>query len=362
MSEINSATGHDVTTPAGLKAALEDLRARNEMIRARDAAAQLGVSEAELVACRVGDGVVRLKEDFGSLIKALPMLGTVMVLTRNDHVVHEKVGEFDKISIQPSSGLVLNHDIDLRIFLNHWHFGFAVSEEVRSGLRHSLQFFSLDGTAIHKVYLREESDKRAYDALTQTFRHDDQSPGIETGASIPKTTDRTDSEIDVEGLRSHWAALQDTHDFFGMLRDFGVGRQQALRLVGDEFASEVNPRSLREMLTRAAEDETSIMCFVGNPGCIQIHTGPVVKLKETGPWFNVLDPKFNLHLREDKIARAWVVRKPTRDGVVTSLELFDEDGFNFVMFFGERKPGQQELGTWRDLAESLPRLGSKEAA
>jgi hypothetical protein len=45
-----------------------------------------------------------------------------------------------------------------------------------------------------------------------------------------------------------------------------------------------------------------------------------------GPWLNVLDPGFNLHLREDLIASAWIVRKPTADGVVSSLELFDAGG------------------------------------
>ncbi len=349
-------------TPTALLAAFRDLRDRNEMIRTRDAAEKLGVSEAELVACRTGDGVTRLKSDFGKIIKALPALRTVMILTRNDHVVHEKVGEFGKINIQPSAGIVLNHHIDLRLFLNHWHFGFAVTEKVKSGIRHSLQFFALDGNAIHKVYLRDESDKAAYDALVKTFTSDDQSADLAVATSIPKNTDRPDSEIDVDGLKAHWAALQDTHDFYGMLRDFGVGREQALRLVGDEFVTEVAPSALRAMLTRAAETKLSIMCFVGNPGCIQIHTGPVETLKEMGPWYNVLDPQFNLHLREDRIARAWVVRKPTRDGIVTSLELYDDDGANFVQFFGERKPGQVELDDWRDLAAALPRAGSKEAA
>jgi hypothetical protein len=37
------------------------------------------------------------------------------------------------------------------------------------------------------------------------------------------------------------------------------------------------------------------MCFVGNRGCIQIHTGPVKNIKIMGPWLNVMDPGFNLH-------------------------------------------------------------------
>jgi putative hemin transport protein len=68
---------------------------------------------------------------------------------------------------------------------------------------------------------------------------------------------------------------------------------------------------------------------------------------------NVLDPGFNLHLREDHIASAWVVKKPTVDGLVTSLELFDAQGDTIAMFFGERKPGKRELCEWRALIENI---------
>src|SRR3546814_4658978 len=68
------------------------------------------------------------------------------------------------------------------------------------------------------------------------------------------------------------------------------------------------------------------MIFVGSPGMVQIHTGPVTTLKQVGPWFNVLDPGFNLHLRDGDITEAWVVRKPTRDGIVTALEVYDAEG------------------------------------
>jgi putative hemin transport protein len=74
-------------------------------------------------------------------------------------------------------------------------------------------------------------------------------------------------------------------------------------------------------------------------------------------WLNVLDPNFNLHLREDSIAHVWVVEKPTVDGVVTSVEAFDHQGELMAMFFGARKPGKPELQGWRDILDKLPRRG-----
>jgi putative hemin transport protein len=325
----------------------------NPGARARDIAMGLGVSEAELVASRCGEGVTRLDGDWGEMLRALTPLGEVMALTRNAHCVHEKHGVYDKISIGPGHGMVLNHDIDLRLFLSHWHFAFAVSEEVKSGLRHSLQFFDIDGAAVHKIYVTGKSDPAAYDAVADRFRADDQSPELTVTPLPPRRTDRPDADIDTGNFHLHWRALQDTHDFFGMLSEFGVGRAQAMRLAEEEFAAPVPEDTLRRMLTLASERTVPIMCFVGNPGCIQIHTGPVRALKAMGPWFNVLDPSFNLHLREDAIAQTWIVRKPTRDGIVTSVELFDADGFCFVQFFGERKPGKAEREDWRALVSEL---------
>ena len=51
----------------------------------------------------------------------------------------------------------------------------------------------------------------------------------------------------------------------------------------------------------------------------------------------------------DRIDSAWIVRKPTKDRIVTSLEVFDADGTLMAMLFGARKPGRPEQGGWRAL-------------
>lgn len=339
---------------AGRWAALKE---RAPSIRSRDAANELGVSEAELIASAAGWAAIRLKDDFSALLQRLPDVGEVMVLTRNDHVVHEKVGAFGDVRIGPGHGLVLNHDVDLRLFMGQWRHGFEVTDTLKDGSQQrSLQFFDAEGVAVHKVYERRATDADAWTRIVRTFMADDQGGELAIKSLPDLPADLPDGQIDLEGLRAHWSDLKDVHDFFGMLKEFKVGRLQAMRLVGAPFVEQVEPAAARDMLEAVAADETPIMCFVGNRGCIQIHSGPVKDIKVMGPWLNVLDPGFNLHLREDRIARAFVVRKPTRDGYVTSLELFGPDGRNFAMFFGARKEGRAELEAWRSVLAALPRL------
>ena len=335
-------------------------------MRIRNAAEELGVSEGELIAAQTGAGVTRLIDDAEAILSALEPLGEVMALTRNENCVHERKGVYMNGSFSRmgpmAMGLFVNPDIDLRLFMNHWAFCFAVTEDSRVGPRKSLQFFDKSGQAVHKVYLTTKSDEAAYDALVAGNPHADQSPAITVEAYDPPAADKADSEIDWDGLRTAWENLKDTHDFFPMLRKYKVGREQCFRKVGADLAYRVGNDAARRVLDMARDEDCEIMVFVGNRGCIQIHTGPVRKLVEHRPWYNVLDPKFNLHLREDRIARTWVTRKPTEDGVVTAVEVFDDTGELIATFFGKRKPGIPELDLWREIVAELPAMEAAHAA
>jgi putative hemin transport protein len=332
-----------------LKSQWETFKAENPKVRIRDAAQQLGVSEAELIATTVGSSAIRLTDDFQAILKEVESLGYVMALTRNDHCVHERKGIYKKLSFQGSMGLAVNPDIDLRLFMSQWKSGFAVDENGRK----SLQFFGKDGAAVHKIFMTEQSDAAAYEKLVSTYTAQQQHNPLEITAAAQPAVEKADAEIDAEGFRTAWLNLKDTHEFHGMLRNFGVSRMQGLRLAPVGYASQITKDSLKSILHKASETDLEVMVFTGSAGCIQIHTGLVKKLLETGPWFNVLDPEFNLHLREDGIDAVWLVKKPTEDGIVTSIEVFDAQGNIIVQFFGKRKPGIPENENWRMTANEL---------
>jgi putative hemin transport protein len=322
--------------------------------RTRDAARALGTSEAALLATRntgqPDSPVVALGGDFKELLKQLPTLGRVLALTRNESVVHERKGPYLDVSFQGPMGLVLGEDIDLRLFMMHWQHGFAVSEQDRR----SLQFFAADGEALHKIYVLDgETDLVAYEALVSQFRAPEQLGSLTTGPAPAAPAEAADNTIDVAGFQAAWRGLPDTHAFFGLLRQFGVSRTQALRLGPPELVHQVGNQAIDRALRAAADQAQEVMIFVASRGCIQIHTGSVHKIVPAGPWLNVLDPDFNLHLKLEDVAQSWVVQKPTTDGLVTSLELFDAQGNNILLLFGKRKPGIPEQASWRELVAGL---------
>ncbi|OGB91359.1 MAG: hemin receptor [Burkholderiales bacterium RIFCSPLOWO2_12_FULL_67_210] len=345
----------------------EDIRTRFEQarargLRAREAAESLGLSEGAALAAHVGGHghplqVVPLRPDWLALLQSLEPCGPLMALTRNESVVHEKTGVYQKLSASGPVGLALGEQIDLRLFFHQWHAGFVVTEAATgsgpdSG---SLQFYDRHGTAVHKIFVREQTDREAWAQAIHRAIEPGQSPRFE--APAPLRARPMQPAVDAQAFASAWGAMTDTHQFFPLLRQFGLERLHGLRLVEGRYTHRVETPAVREMLMEAAFEATPIMVFVSSPGCIQIHTGPVRRVEPLEvhgkTWLNVLDPGFNLHLREDLIDSAWVVEKPTDDGAVTSLEVFDAQGELMAMFFGARKPGQPELAAWRQILSHL---------
>lgn len=335
------------------KALLQD----NASLRIRDAAARLCVSEAELLASQmVVDEpkclVTRLDGEYRHLMRDLKPLGKLMALTRNDAMVHEKTGVYENITVHGAMGLALG-TIDLRMFFNHFVYGFAVTEESRVGVRYSLQFFDATGAAVHKIYATNGTNLKAYDQLVSRYRAGIQTPVLEISAPDAENLLTSPEALNLEQLRRDWGALKDVHHFQAMLKQHEISRIPAYKVIGTEYAQPLAAEAFERALTLAAEQQLPIMVFVGNRGMIQIHTGPVESLKRTGPWFNVLDSGFNLHANTEQISHLWLVRKPTVDGLVTSLEMYDNNGQQLALMFGQRDNGKPESEQWRQLLDQL---------
>ncbi|WP_426071265.1 hemin-degrading factor [Janthinobacterium sp. DSP2-3-3] len=361
--------------PATLAERWSTLRTEQPKLQIRDAARALGVSEAQLLATNIGKGVTRLQADGNQpreIMRAALDLGLVQAITRNENGVIETTGTASKFkqagdkSEQADAkqdpetqarqrniaGGYLGGQIDLRFHFENWKYAFAVEQPGRDGKpTRSLQFFDANGTAVHKIYLRNEPGVAVYDKLVATFRMPQQSAELNVLAVAPKAAEKPDAEIDVKEFQLAWKDMTDVHQFAQIMREFHLSREQALRLAPAGVVERVTPAALRTLLENAAKDKVAIMVFLGNDGLTQIYSGKIEKTMAAGGFFNVLDPDFNLHIRDTALRSGWVVKR----GGVTSVEFFDNDGTQVVSFFGVRERGKPQPQAWVDLADSLPK-------
>lgn len=330
-------------------------REKNSDLRDREFVKSIGITEAELVAAFATIGKAeRLKVDVPLLLKNAHRLGEIMALTRNDYAVSEKKGHFQNVFPGSDISMTLGQ-IDLRILQNNWKFAFARDMVIHDRAIRSLQFFDAYGEAVFKLYPEPTTNLDEWDKLIALLANDAPKDAVVVLPPSPMD-DSTSHNADIEEFRNRWRQMTDVHQLHDILKELKIGRHDAVKFVGSEFANEVRTDSVEILLQRAVEKQVPIMCFVGNKGCIQIFTGQVEKLKKIDGWFNILDEKFHLHLLTTGISRVWHVRKPTSDGYISSLEVFDDNGEMIIQFFGKRSAGDPEREDWRSILAELPQL------
>ena len=338
---------------------IRQLRQDNPKMRDRDFAAQFQISEAELVAAYIGEGVTRIDPSLDLIFPRLAALGEVMALTRNESCVIEKVGVYSDFRPGKHAAMVLTPQIDLRLFPRHFATAFAVERGSDNGIRRSLQFFDAAGDAVHKVHLREASDLHAWEELVAELALPEQDEQLEIEPRAPAEPAKSVPEK-ADELRGAWAKMTDTHQFRQLTSKLKMNRLGAYRIVGAPQARSLAPDAVDQMLHAIRDAGLEVMIFVGNQGCIQIHSGPVQTLRSMGPWQNILDPGFDLHLRLDQISEVWAVNKPTQRGTAISVEAFDAEGRVILQVFGRRDGDQDHRPEWNKLVEGLPSLNQSE--
>ena len=242
---------------------------------ARDIAAEMGISEAELTAARLGHDAVRLSDDARALIAALERVGETKCICRNEYAVHEQVGQFTHQHLSGHAGLVLNpRALDLRLFLSQWASAFHLNDNGRQ----SIQFFDHHGDALLKVYATTQTDMAAWETLIAEYRVAAPAPLTLRPLEPVKYADTADGAA----LENDWRAMTDVHQFFGLLRKYQLSRQQAFRLVSDDLACRVDRHALPSLLETVRQTDAIFLGVLAAARAL-IDQGQLVELQPHPP-------------------------------------------------------------------------------
>ncbi|GAB5466598.1 MAG: hemin-degrading factor [Candidatus Kapaibacteriales bacterium] len=339
-----------------LESKYNQYKEENPSARSRDISNTLSVPEASFFEAQLGVKSQRLDSKPMEMFPEMPKLGKIMSIVRNENAVHERKGVFQQIMVheKPMMATVLGSDIDQRVFFRTWGSAYSFEMEGRRGTLEGLAFFDIHGNALMKLYKQDETDEAGWNAFIEKYKLENaEKPTYYQAPQPEKYTTADMSSIDKDNFVNEWSQLKDTHDFFMFLKKHNVCRTDALRLAEGKFAFKQQNSLTNDLLARVSSAGMPFMVFVGNPGIIQIHDGVINKTFEQSGWLNIMDPEFNLHLNLEGVQETWHVVKPTVDGDVNSVELYDKDGELIVTFFSSRKPGTPEREIWREILEEV---------
>ncbi|CAM5763305.1 Hemin transport protein HemS [Labrys miyagiensis] len=283
-----------------LKQRWQALREAQTGLRIRDAAAQLGVSEAALLETRIGDGVSRLAVRVDRLCVALPHLGTVMSLIRNDAAVHEKDVAFREGIERDGAIHFEGDDFSLALLPSSVAHAFQVEDVGPKGPLRSIQLFDAAGTALWKIYARDKADHTAFESLLADLTWPEK---VEAMPFARATTSA--------------AAIPAHHSV-----------------------------DLQALLESCAAGALPMRLEVANHGVRQSHIGTLIRIVRMGPWLNVLDPGFDWHLNENGLSATTV---DTGDSATLVLHL--AGGGEAARLAASAQATTEQQSAWRRLLE-----------
>lgn len=297
------------------------------------------------------EGTIVLRPEWPEIIDALIARGTIRARTESGGITIEQTGAVTEYNMRGEGtiGSIVQDDLDLRFLFRHWAGGLVHPAHT------TIDFVDTTGATCVSVHAADEDARETIEALAQRFAGQAaQAPAAPpSGPSRPR---KSDSEVDTAALLADWRAMTNVHHFEALLGKHGIGRLQALRLVGPEFAKELAAGAFGELLAQLAGNGQEIMVFVANRGMVQIYSGPASDAKRVGHGWEIVHGAAKLYFPDTALHGLWLVHKPTAAGIITSLELVREDEDQAVAsIFGRHPHGDAQPAEWLELLEQLPK-------
>lgn len=298
-------------------------------MRSRDLAELLGISEAEYLCAWLGAGTRCISCQPEEVFPKLPAVGTLMALTRNACAVHETIGVFDRFSTYRTTAECHGDGIKTHLTSKNWVYGFSVEKLHDDRRLCSFQFFDGYGSAVHKIHTRPTSDLSVWDRIAE-------------GLSLNADPDEIRSQLATHKASKPTRMMSVSN--FEILSE-GCKSNLEFRRVSNEC--------IEQMLNAASASGLPLVCKVNSTGCLQMYEGPVTKIVTMGPWVNVMDDGFHMHLRKDHLLGTYVVSRTNGTEIRTSLEAYDPSGARVIYFANQDDGTAENENFWQKIITEL---------
>ena len=279
---------------------------KNSKLRIRDVSSRLNVSEAELLSLSKNNNIFYLKiDDFDNFFKSiLTENDKVMFLIRSDFVVHEKIILCQDYTFKNDSVFSLKDNSTLIKFnSNSIKYCFYELKKHKSRTLRSFQLFNKHGNSMIKIYLKGKS-KDQFDFIANEHK-------VEYNYELQKNFESSKFDNEYEVIDK------------------------------DEIVADT---TLRKILNKTAEDKIPVNLYAFGLDCTQCHSDTIKNVIDYGPWLNIMDKNFNIHVLEKNITVSnhgkrygnnFVDFKDSNDNLVLSISASKKYNDIFSVIFKE---------------------------
>tara|TARA_Y100000588_G_scaffold199465_1_gene213237 strand:+ start:474 stop:1460 length:987 start_codon:yes stop_codon:yes gene_type:complete len=250
----------------------------NSKLRNFDIAKKMGISEAELLSVKLDSNLKYLDiPDQIQFFNDIKRLKKVMFLTRNDDIVHEKTIIPNKLDIiSNENNILLTCESPLLKFNdNLWEYAFSEYKITKNRELRSFQFFDKSGDSVLKIYLKSDDVEKFNDI---SIKYESSYSYQLQGTCLPSyNTNKSLKELVL------------------LKKSININNTWNKKM----FYSKA---LFRKMLQYLSKNKNEVSLYIIGNKSVQYHVGIINKVVDFSSWLNVLDPNFNIHVKEKNIS------------------------------------------------------------
>lgn len=158
--------------------------------------------------------------------------------------------------------------------------------------------------------------------------------------------------VEISSVKRSWSELRCSGDIKQLLLGYQVTRLELYGLIGSDYALQIETDAIYDVLRGALDYQIPIMVTVGEEVVLQTYQGLIGEVISTEDWISIQNGQLNFHLQQTLIHSAWIVKKPSLNGMHISLEMFDQSGSVLAIVCGSETYGEVHC-KWRKLLEQV---------
>ena len=277
----------------------------NKKVRIKDAAEILYTNEAALLSTEIGEKIYFLKiSNFEDFFIQLSNIDKVMFLIRSQYVVHETTIIPSQIKYL-NNKLILSNSPDYTLIdydIKSFKYVFYEQKTHSGRTLKSFQFFNQFGTAVLKIYLRGKKDLE-FNQIAETFY--------------------TDYAYELQEEISCKPVIRQFSEFY--YSEYGIDNNFIKK-------TDYEKNFLRKLLELLTDNKIPTRIHAFGENIFQQYSGKIKKLIDFGPWINIMDKNFNLHVLEEKIIRSTVSHLISNENELLTISFVDDNNYKVLEF------------------------------
>ena len=247
-------------------------------MRNYDISREIKISEGELLSLKINSNLKYLDiPDQIQFFNDIKRLKKVMFLTRNDDIVHEKTIIPNKLDIiSNENNILLTCESPLLKFNdNLWEYAFSEYKITKNRELRSFQFFDKSGDSVLKIYLKSDDVEKFNDI---SIKYESSYSYQLQGTCLPSyNTNKSLKELVL------------------LKKSININNTWNKKM----FYSKA---LFRKMLQYLSKNKNEVSLYIIGNKSVQYHVGIINKVVDFSSWLNVLDPNFNIHVKEKNIS------------------------------------------------------------